>query len=52
MQCDSPCKKGMGFLSIEDINAFTYIVYRSLTGQMLFSGALNTKFAKIKQIDA
>ena len=47
-QCAQPCKKGDGYVSIEESGKTPLVVYRSLTGQTLFSGILNKSAAKIK----
>jgi hypothetical protein len=48
--CPAPCKKEDGFLSIESANGVSHIVFRNLTGKVLFSGVLNKSAAKIKVI--
>jgi hypothetical protein len=47
-QCPAPCKKELGYLSIEEANMANHLVFRSLTGVALFSGVLNKSAAKIK----
>lgn len=47
-----PCSKGIGYLSIEKVNGTPHVVYRTLTGQVLFSGVMNKAAAKTKVLTA
>ena len=43
----APCKKSNGFLSLESANAMKYVIFRTMTGKILFKGVVGQK-AKIK----
>lgn len=49
-QCPAPCKKELGYLSIEEQRGAYFLVFRSMTGITLFSGVLNKQAAKIKVV--
>ncbi len=46
-----PCKKDTGYLSIESTKEVNYVVFRSLTGAMLFKGIINKTTIRTKVID-
>ena len=45
----APCKKQDGFLSLEEANKMTYVIFRTLTGKPLFKGIVNQK-ARVKAL--
>lgn len=50
-QCPAPCKKEFGYLSIEEASGANHLVFRTLTGNALFTGILNKSAAKIKVVE-
>jgi hypothetical protein len=50
-QCPAPCKKEIGYLSIEEASGAYHLVFRTLTGNALFNGILNKSAAKIKAVE-